>query len=50
MPLRSLRVILTFLLLASRLPAAEDIKVTAGAVEDQPSSDTRLAGSRSNFS
>jgi hypothetical protein len=43
-PLRSLRVILSFLLLASPLPATEDVKVTAGAVEDQRSSDARFGG------
>ncbi len=44
MPLRSPRVILTVLLLASPLPAAEDVKITAGAVEDQRSSDARFGG------
>jgi hypothetical protein len=38
-------VILTFLLLlASPLPAAEDVKVAAGAVEDQRTSDDRFGG------
>ncbi len=45
MPSRSPHVVLTLLLLlAPSLPAAEDVKVAAGAVEDQRSSDDRFGG------